>query len=367
MLDLTDFQFEPDLARAATMPARWYIAPEFLALEKEKIFARTWQAVGRIDEVARLGDFFTCEVLGEPLVVTRGTDGVLRAFYNVCRHRAGNVAAGKGNRKSLQCRYHGWTYALDGRLMTTPEFEGVEDFDKSCYGLHPVRVETWGPFVFVNLDPDAAPLAATLGVILDETAHIPLAEMRPVERRDYIIDCNWKVYIDNYLEGYHLPIAHPGLYRELDYENYKVETHRYHSRQLGPTAPGGGQQRGPPLRRGPARRRGALLLGLPQLHGQHLSRQHVLQHHPADGPRQDADHLRVVLPRSRAAARPGRACSRRSPSAMRYSRRTSSSARTCSAAWPRGSTDQGRFSVKRENGVHHFHSLVHEFLHSLTP
>src|SRR5207249_11664707 len=101
MLDLTDFQFEPNLARAATMPARWYIAPEFLALEKDKIFARTWQAVGRIDEVARAGDFFTCEVLGEPLVVTRGTDGVLRAFYNVCRHRAGNVAAGKGNRKSL--------------------------------------------------------------------------------------------------------------------------------------------------------------------------------------------------------------------------------------------------------------------------
>src|SRR5207248_6115555 len=94
MIDLTDFIFEPDIARAATMPARWYIAPEFLALEKEKVFARTWQAIGRTDEVARIGDFFTCEVLGEPIVVTRGTDGVLRAFYNVCRHRAGNVAAG---------------------------------------------------------------------------------------------------------------------------------------------------------------------------------------------------------------------------------------------------------------------------------
>ena len=109
--------------------------------------------MGRLDEVTRPGDFFTCEVLGEPLVITRGTDGVLRGFYNVCRHRAGNVAAGKGNRKSLQCRYHGWTYALDGRLLTTPEFEGVADFDKTCYGLQPVRVETWGPFVFANLDP----------------------------------------------------------------------------------------------------------------------------------------------------------------------------------------------------------------------
>jgi choline monooxygenase len=236
MPDLTDFHYEPNLARAATLPARWYIASEFLPLEKDKIFARTWQAVGRTDEVARIGDFFTCEVLGEPLVVTRGTDGALRAFHNVCRHRAGNVAAGKGNRKSLQCRYHGWTYALDGRLMTTPEFEGVEDFDKSCYSLHSVRVETWGPFVFVNLDTEAAPLTETLGVILDETAHIPLAEMRPVERRDYVIDCNWKVYIDNYLEGYHLPIAHPGLYRELPLA------------AVGPTAPCDGQWRGSPLR-----------------------------------------------------------------------------------------------------------------------
>src|SRR5438046_1974956 len=207
MVDLSDFRFEPDLARAATMPARWYIAPEFLALEKDRVFARTWQAVGRIDEVAGIGDFFTCEVLGEPLVVTRGTDGELRAFYNVCRHRAGNVAAGKGNRKSLQCRYHGWTYALDGRLMTTPEFEGVEDFDKPCYSPHSLRVHTWGPFVFVNLDTDAAPLAATLGVILDETAHAPLAEMRPVGRRAYFIELDWHVRSDHSHEGYPLPLA----------------------------------------------------------------------------------------------------------------------------------------------------------------
>src|SRR5437763_1530093 len=187
MIDLSDFQFEPNLERAATIPARWYVAPEFLTLEKDRIFARTWQAVGRTDEVARAGDFFTCEVVGEPLVVTRDTDGVLRGFYNVCRHRAGNVAAGKGNRKSLQCKYHGWTYGLDGRLLTTPEFDGVADFDKSCFGLQAVRVETWGPFVFANLDPAAGPLAGTLGRILDETAGMPLAEMRLVERREYVI------------------------------------------------------------------------------------------------------------------------------------------------------------------------------------
>src|SRR3954470_9451401 len=167
---LGDYHFEPDLARAATLPAAWYRGEEMLALEKERIFATTWQLVGRTADVVRPGDFFTADVVGEPIVVTRGTDGVLRAFYNVCRHRAGNVAAGKGNRKSLQCRYHGWTYALDGALITTPEFDGVEDFDKANYCLHPVRVETWGPFVFVNLDPDADPLAWTLGGILEETA-----------------------------------------------------------------------------------------------------------------------------------------------------------------------------------------------------
>src|SRR5919199_5443396 len=190
MVDLTDFQFEPDLARAATMPARWYVEPEFLALEKDKIFARTWQAVGRVDEVARAGDFFTCEVLGEPLVVTRGTDGVLRAFYNVCRHRAGNVAAGKGNRKSLQCRYHGWTYGLDGTLRAAPEMDATEDFRKEDFGLRPIRVDRWGPFVFANLDVASPPLRELMGAIPAEVARAgyDVEHMRLVERREYLIE-----------------------------------------------------------------------------------------------------------------------------------------------------------------------------------
>ena len=133
---LGDYRFEPDLARAATLPAAWYRGAEMLALEKERIFARTWQAVGRTAEVARPGDFFTCDVLGEPLVITHGTDGVLRGFYNVCRHRAGNVAAGKGNRKALQCRYHGWTYGLDGRLTDhARSSRGWRTSRRAAYGL----------------------------------------------------------------------------------------------------------------------------------------------------------------------------------------------------------------------------------------
>lgn len=142
-LDLSDYTPTSDLSRAATLPARWYTDPAFLDAEREKIFFRTWQAVARTADLQRPGDFAAVDLLGEPLVLTRGSDGVLRGFYNVCRHRAGQVASGKGNRKSLQCQYHGWTYALDGSLLNTPEFDGVEDFDKTCFGLRPVRVETW--------------------------------------------------------------------------------------------------------------------------------------------------------------------------------------------------------------------------------
>lgn len=235
-LDLSDFQPTSDLAVARTMPARWYTDPAFLELEKEKIFWRTWQPVGRVDDVQRPGDFFTWEVTGEPLVIVRGKDDQLRGFFNVCQHRAAVVANGRGNRKSLQCKYHGWTYDLEGKLMRAPEFEGVKEWDASQVCLTPVQVEAWGPWVFVNLDPNAAPLNSIYGPIHDEiaAAGFNLAGMKLIERRDYLIDCNWKVYVDNYLEGYHLPIAHPGLFRELDYDQYRVETFRYYSKQHAP-------------------------------------------------------------------------------------------------------------------------------------
>src|SRR5262245_40159797 len=121
--DLSDYMPTSDLAIAETMPARWYIDPAILELEKDKIFTKTWQPVGKREDLMRPGDFFTCEVADEPLVITRGLDMQLRAFYNVCPHRAGVVADGRGNRKSLQCKYHGWTYDLNGKLLRAPEFE----------------------------------------------------------------------------------------------------------------------------------------------------------------------------------------------------------------------------------------------------
>ena len=221
------------LSRAATLPSRYYLDPAILEREKELVFGGSWQLVARADELQRIGDFVPVTVLDEPIVITHGLDGQLRAFYNVCRHRAGQVALARGNRKSLQCRYHGWTYGLDGELRAAPEMEETEEFRREEFGLMPVRVDRWGPFIFVCLSPDAPALADVLGSIPGEVerAGYDVDRMRPVERREYLIECNWKVYVDNYLEGYHLPIAHPQLFRELDYDAYRVEEFRYYSKQ----------------------------------------------------------------------------------------------------------------------------------------
>jgi choline monooxygenase len=233
-MDLNSFAFQPDLSLATTIPAAWYTDPAMLPTEQERVFARAWQIVGRLDQLRRPGDFFTATLAGEPLVITRANDGVIHGFYNVCRHRAGPVARGTGNRKTLQCIYHGWTYELDGRLRTTPEFDGVRCFDKASNGLVPVRVDMWGPFVFANLADDAPPLTEVLGAIPEETRAIPLERMGCYKRVDYQIACNWKVYVDNYLEGYHIPMAHPGLFKEIDYNAYRVETFRNYSKQHAP-------------------------------------------------------------------------------------------------------------------------------------
>ncbi|HXA18324.1 MAG TPA: SRPBCC family protein, partial [Thermoanaerobaculia bacterium] len=160
--------------------------------------------------------------------------GTLRAFSNVCRHRAGPIALGSGCKNVLRCQYHGWTYTLDGRLIGTPDIEGVEFFDRSTMGMFPLRLETWEKFIFVNFDPHAEPLSAYLGEIPQQSCGFQFEGLHSVERRDYVINCNWKVYVDNYLEGYHIPIVHPGLFREIDYPNYRTETRANYSIQHAP-------------------------------------------------------------------------------------------------------------------------------------
>lgn len=228
------FRIDREVERAWTLPSHVYTAADAFAIEKEKIFAHSWQVIGHAHQVADAGKYFTTDLAGEPLLTVRGSDGKLRSFYNVCRHRAGPPAEGCGSRKLFRCGYHGWTYGLDGSLISATEMDGVEGFRPEDFALAPVPTEEWFNFVFVNLNPEAPPLREFLGELPRQAEKFPFAEMKLFERRTYEMQCNWKTYVDNYLEGYHLPSVHPGLNRELDYNAYTVEPYEHHVRQFSP-------------------------------------------------------------------------------------------------------------------------------------
>jgi len=190
------------LEQASTIPAAWYVDKEIAELERQAVFGRTWQVVARADQLQRPGQFVTAELADEPLVIVRGTDGQLRAFYNVCRHHAAAVVTERqGTASILRCPYHGWSYGLDGALKGTPEFDGVCGFDRSQNGLVPVRIETWEQFIFVKLDPGAQSLQEFLGHLVQRVAPLNLSSLHFFERRAYSLNCNWKVFVDNYLDG----------------------------------------------------------------------------------------------------------------------------------------------------------------------
>ena len=231
---LKRIDIEAAIGHAWSLPAAYYTDPSIGQRETEKVFSTTWQVVGHHSQVANPGDFFTTELLSEPLLLVRGADHELRGFYNVCRHRAGPPAEGCGSRKLFRCGYHGWTYGLDGSLMSAPEFEGVQEFDRAHFALAPLRAEEWFNFIFVNLDPHAEPLVKSLGELPQQAGRFAFQDMKLFERRTYEMKCNWKTYVDNYLEGYHLPSVHPGLNRELDYSAYVVEPYARHVRQFSP-------------------------------------------------------------------------------------------------------------------------------------
>ena len=213
------------LAEAHTIPAPWYFDPRIAELERRRVFSRTWQAIGRSPQVLHPGQFITADLAGEPIVAVRGADGVLRAFFNVCRHHAAAVVTEpQGTAEHLRCPYHGWTYGLDGALKGMTEFEGVCHFDRAQNGLVPVRVAEWENLVFVNVDPAAEPLQEFLGGLIARIKPLHLEKLQFVERRSYELKCNWKVYVDNYLDGgYHVPHAHKGLNSGIQYVKYTIE------------------------------------------------------------------------------------------------------------------------------------------------
>ncbi|MBX9927609.1 MAG: aromatic ring-hydroxylating dioxygenase subunit alpha [Gemmatimonadaceae bacterium] len=354
------FPFDPDITRASTIPSRCYVDPLFLALEEEKVFGRTWQLVGRREQLAEPGAFLTATIAREPIVIVRDGEQ-LRGFHNVCLHRAGPIAQGCGVRKTLQCRYHGWTYGLDGQLKRAPEMEGTDGFRPEEFRLMPVQVATWGPLVFAALDSKTPPLAHFLDDLPARAARFQPDAMRFVTSKRWTIACNWKVYVDNYLEGYHLPAVHPGLYKELDYDQYRVEPHRYWSLQHAPlrAAHGATDRKYVPKP------------------GEEDAQYYWLFPNAMLNVYQGQMQTNVVLPRGPdscevvfewfAAQPPENAAT--DPTWTRLLQFSDEiqdeDIEICEAVYTNlrsRSYDRGRYSAARENGVHHFHGLLHEFL-----
>jgi choline monooxygenase len=227
---------DESLRRGYTLPAEWYIDRDRFRAERARIFRHTWQFVGYNDQLPDGGSFLSARVGDTPLVVTRDQQGALHAFVNVCRHRGSElIQEESGQGKTLQCAYHAWTYNLDGTLRAAPGAKDEADFDPGDFSLFTVPIEIWGPLIFVNLDRQAAPLAATLGKLpaLAAAAGAPLAAMRRRASHRYDIAANWKVVVDNYLECYHCPVAHKGFTSLIDTNEYTVAEYDWFSVQTG--------------------------------------------------------------------------------------------------------------------------------------
>jgi choline monooxygenase len=221
------YEAKSSQAEASTPPSSWYTDSRILDLEQRTVFSRSWQFIGRSEQVRDPEQYISCEVAGEPILVVKGNDSVLRGFFNVCRHHAAAVMTkAEGKTGNLRCPYHGWTYDLTGALIHTPEFAGVANFDRSANGLVPIQVAEWRNWIFARLNPTGPSLQEFRGTDLhDRLEPLNLERLNWSQRRSYFLNCNWKVFVDNYLDGgYHVPHIHGGLSSVLDNSKYKIET-----------------------------------------------------------------------------------------------------------------------------------------------
>jgi choline monooxygenase len=273
------------IERAETIPSAWYTEPEMLFVENALVFKREWQLAGHLSQLVTPGSSIELTISGNPVLIVPhdGKDGNqpnsdgkwqdssgnremldgnqsdrlktpdehhqnppenqhpstqpdIRAFYNVCKHRGGPLSVKCGTKSVIQCQYHGWTYKTDGSLRGVPHFNHVELFDKKDFGLKPIPVHIWEGLIFVSLSENPRPFDQIVDGIANRIAPIVIADMKFHTRTIDIIDCNWKVYVDNYLEGYHIPIVHPELAKMLDYSQYVTETAPWYSLQYSPFA-----------------------------------------------------------------------------------------------------------------------------------
>jgi choline monooxygenase len=219
------------LDRASTIPSSWYTDKRIFQLEQDTVFSNSWQFAARLDQLNKPGDYVTTDIGGEPIVVVRGSDNQVRGFFNVCSHHAAAVMNDpEGHTAQMRCPYHGWTYSLEGELKGTPDFNDVCDFDRAGNGLRPIEIALWEKWVFARIGGDERPprnidessiFEARLN---DDIEQLNLAGLHWFARRRYVLNCNWKVFVDNYLDGgYHVPHLHKGLDGVLDYSHYEIE------------------------------------------------------------------------------------------------------------------------------------------------
>lgn len=219
--------YDPDPARSWSLRADAYTDPRFAEFEEGAVFARTWQWVSHTEKLHDPGSYLSATVAGMPIAIVRGKDGELRAFYNVCKHRAHELLSGSGTTRNLVCPYHAWTYSLDGSLKAARRADRMESFDKSEVCLDQVRVEEFGGMVYVNLDPTAEPLGTQAPDLAEEIAFWApdVANLTHAKRLTYDVKTNWKNVIDNFLECYHCHIAHKEFVDLVDMDTYEVKTH----------------------------------------------------------------------------------------------------------------------------------------------
>ncbi len=222
--------------RSFSLPARAYIQPGYLDVEQDAIYYKSWQYVCHVEQLRKPGDYVAINIQGRPIVVLRDRERMLRAFYNVCRHRGHELLQGKGNVKAIVCPYHAWSYNLDGSLASVRRSETIQDFDFSEFGLMSIQTEEFCSMIFINLDPNATSLAIQSGDLAKEIQQYApdIADLTHAHRLTYRIKANWKSVVDNFLECYHCSIAHRDFVSLVDMDNYIVTTHGIYSSHMAP-------------------------------------------------------------------------------------------------------------------------------------
>jgi carnitine monooxygenase subunit len=240
--------------RALTLPARYFYDDEIFKAERERIFYPGWHCIGHVNELSDPGQFLTFDIFDQSIVALRGDDGVIRSFYNVCQHRGNRLLEDRRGKLGsvIRCGYHSWCYGRDGHLKSAPRSERLSDFDRKDYGLKPVRSEILGSFVFVNFDPEAVPLgemAPGAERMIDQ--YLPdIGAMKLIEETDVVVPANWKVIMDNSIEGYHFARSgpvHKHLAALIEFKKYKLEAQGKWWTYIGPPKAGIGSAYGAPL------------------------------------------------------------------------------------------------------------------------